>query len=183
MGWCLWNPSVFVSWPLSKLDVSSPTEKEARLYLQVSAATVNSFGSMEFSREALEGMWPWAVRNYVCVSSNLYRPRLRPVQERAQKCLAEMQSRRESLSKLMWKRQWKYCGTCPRFCAETDKSHSRQFKGLPRWRSKETACQCRRLKRRGFSPWVGKILWGRVWQPTLIFLPGEFSWTEEPEGW
>lgn len=46
---------MFVSWPLSKLDVSSPTEKEARLYLQVLAATVNSFGSMEFSREALEG--------------------------------------------------------------------------------------------------------------------------------
>ena len=28
-------------------------------------------------------------------------------------------------------------------------------------------------KRRGFSPWVGKIPWRRKWQPTLVFLPGE----------
>ena len=26
---------------------------------------------------------------------------------------------------------------------------------------KEPACQCRRLKRRRFSPWVGKIPWKR----------------------
>ena len=25
----------------------------------------------------------------------------------------------------------------------------------------------------GFSPWVGKISWGRAWQPTPGFLPGE----------
>ena len=31
--------------------------------------------------------------------------------------------------------------------------------------------QCRRL---GFHPWVGKIPWRREWQPTLLFLPGEF---------
>ena len=24
-----------------------------------------------------------------------------------------------------------------------------------------------------FNPWVGKILWRREWQPTLVFLPGE----------
>ena len=30
--------------------------------------------------------------------------------------------------------------------------------GLPRWCSgKESACQCRRLRRPGFDPWVGKI--------------------------
>ena len=30
--------------------------------------------------------------------------------------------------------------------------------GLPRWLSgKESACQCSRLRRRGFDPWVGKI--------------------------
>ena len=23
------------------------------------------------------------------------------------------------------------------------------------------------------SPWVGKILWRRAWQPTLVLLPGE----------
>ena len=38
---------------------------------------------------------------------------------------------------------------------------------------KEPASQCRRLKRCRFSPWVGKIPWRRVWQPTPIFLPGE----------
>ena len=27
--------------------------------------------------------------------------------------------------------------------------------------------------RQGFSSWIGKILWRRVWQPTLVFLPGE----------
>ena len=24
-----------------------------------------------------------------------------------------------------------------------------------------------------FNPWVGKIPWGRAWQPTPVFLPGE----------
>ena len=40
-------------------------------------------------------------------------------------------------------------------------------------RGKESACQCRRRKRRGFDPWVGKIPWTRAWQPTPGFLPGE----------
>ena len=38
---------------------------------------------------------------------------------------------------------------------------------------KEPTCQCRRLKRRGFDPWVGKIPWSRKWQPTPVFLPGK----------
>ena len=25
----------------------------------------------------------------------------------------------------------------------------------------------------GFSPWVGNIPWKRVWQPTIVFLPGK----------
>ena len=25
-----------------------------------------------------------------------------------------------------------------------------------------------------FSPWVGKILWSRKWQPAPVFLPGKF---------
>ena len=46
---------------------------------------------------------------------------------------------------------------------------------LPRWHSgKETACQCRRYKRGGLDPWVGKIPWRRKWLPTPVFLPGEF---------
>ena len=31
--------------------------------------------------------------------------------------------------------------------------------------------QCRRP---GFSPWLRKILWRMAWQPTPVFLPGEF---------
>jgi len=36
---------------------------------------------------------------------------------------------------------------------------------------KEYVCQYRR---HGFSPWVRKIPWRRKWQPTPVFLPGEF---------
>ena len=43
--------------------------------------------------------------------------------------------------------------------------------GLSWWLSaKESTCQCNRP---GFDPWVGKILWRRIWQLTLVFLPGE----------
>ena len=38
---------------------------------------------------------------------------------------------------------------------------------------RELACQCRRHKGRRFNPWVGKISWRRIWQPTPVFLPGE----------
>ena len=38
---------------------------------------------------------------------------------------------------------------------------------------KESTCQCRRHKRLGFDPWVGKIIWRRAWQPTLVFFPAE----------
>ena len=38
---------------------------------------------------------------------------------------------------------------------------------------KEPACQCRRHKRGGFDPCVGKIPWRRARQPTPVFLPGE----------
>ena len=39
---------------------------------------------------------------------------------------------------------------------------------------KEPACQCRRCKRCGFDPWVGKMPWSRKWQPTAVFLPRKF---------
>ena len=42
---------------------------------------------------------------------------------------------------------------------------------LPRWLSKESPCQCRRCKRHGFDPWVGKIPQRRKWQTTPTFLP------------
>ena len=28
-------------------------------------------------------------------------------------------------------------------------------------------------RRRGFDPWVGKVLWSRKWQPTPVFFPGK----------
>ena len=46
------------------------------------------------------------------------------------------------------------------------------------WR--RTHLRCRRWCR--FYPWVKKIPWRRAWQLTPVFLPGEFPWTEEPEG-
>ena len=49
-----------------------------------------------------------------------------------------------------------------------------QFKDFPGCASgKELACQCRRHKRCGFNPWVGKIPWRRKWQATPVFLPGK----------
>ena len=49
------------------------------------------------------------------------------------------------------------------------------LQGLPRWFSgKESTCQGQRLRRCVFDPWVGKIPWRRKWQPTPVFLPGEF---------
>ena len=46
--------------------------------------------------------------------------------------------------------------------------------GLHCWvSSKESACQCRRHKRPGFDPWVGRIPWRRKWQPTPVSLPGD----------
>ena len=38
---------------------------------------------------------------------------------------------------------------------------------------KEPICQCRRCKKHGFNPWVGKIPWRRIWKPISAFLPGE----------
>ena len=39
----------------------------------------------------------------------------------------------------------------------------------------KSTCQCRRHKRLGFNPWVEKIPCSRKWQPTPVFLPGEFQ--------
>ena len=38
---------------------------------------------------------------------------------------------------------------------------------------KGPACQCRKHKRCGFDPWVGKIPWRRAWQPTPVLMPRE----------
>ena len=43
----------------------------------------------------------------------------------------------------------------------------------PRWQSsRESACQSRTHRRRGFNPRVRNIPWRRKWQSTLVFLPG-----------
>ena len=45
---------------------------------------------------------------------------------------------------------------------------------LPRQLSgKESTCQCRRCRRCGFDPWVGKMPWRRKWQPTPVFWAAE----------
>ena len=33
-----------------------------------------------------------------------------------------------------------------------------------------------------FNPWVRKVPWRSAWQPTLVSLPGESPWIEEPGG-
>ena len=38
---------------------------------------------------------------------------------------------------------------------------------------KEPACHCRRHKKHGFDPWVGKLPWRKARQPTPVFLPRE----------
>ena len=58
----------------------------------------------------------------------------------------------------------------------------RVYAGFPGGTSgKEPDCRCRRRKRLGFDPWVGKIPWRRARQPTPVFLPGE-SHGQEPGG-
>ena len=47
-------------------------------------------------------------------------------------------------------------------------------KGFPGGASgKDPTCQCRRLKRCRFDPWVKKIPWRKAWQSISVFLPGE----------
>ena len=48
------------------------------------------------------------------------------------------------------------------------------LRGFPGGSGKESAYQCRRRRRLRFSPWGGKIPWRTKWQPTPIFLPGQF---------
>ena len=38
-------------------------------------------------------------------------------------------------------------------------------------------------KRCGFDPWFRKIPWRRKWQPTPVFLPGEFNGQRSPVGY
>ena len=47
--------------------------------------------------------------------------------------------------------------------------------GIPGGASgKEPSCQSWRCRRCRFHSWIRKIRWRRAWQPTPVFLPGEF---------
>ena len=76
------------------------------------------------------------------------------------------------------------CEPAPAFCSDFPGiSIASSPDGFPRWLSvKEAACQCRRHRRCGFSPWVGKIPWKRKWQPTPVFLLGRLHGQRGPEG-
>jgi len=70
----------------------------------------------------------------------------------------------------------KHCPTAQRWSgpriAPTKPKGFHQHLGLTRWRrGKETACK--RHRRYGFNPWVGKIPWRRKWQSAPVFLPGK----------
>ena len=55
-------------------------------------------------------------------------------------------------------------------------------RGFPRGTSgNEPTQQCRRQKRWGLDPWVGKLPWRRVWQPSNI-LAWRIPRTDEPGG-
>jgi len=57
---------------------------------------------------------------------------------------------------------------------------------LGRFSGKESPCQCRRRRRHRFDLWVGTMPWNRKWQPTPLFLPGEFHGQRslvDPRSW
>ena len=69
--------------------------------------------------------------------------------------------------------QYKDQDTCPN-CWHHYLWIIKLYKSFPHGTSgKEHACRCRRYKRCGSNPWMGKIPWRRAWQPTPVFLPGE----------
>ena len=56
-----------------------------------------------------------------------------------------------------------------------------QNKQLATWRSgKESACQCRRLRRLGFSPWVWEDALEEGMTTYFSILAWEIPWTKEP---
>ena len=48
---------------------------------------------------------------------------------------------------------------------------------------KEPRCQCRRIKRSRFDPWVRKMTWRRAWQLAPVVLPGKFHGQRSLEGY
>ena len=54
--------------------------------------------------------------------------------------------------------------------------------GFPGASGKEPTCQCRRPKRHGFDPWVGKIPWRKGMTTHSSILACRIPWTEELGG-
>ena len=102
-----------------------------------------------------------------------YPPRTWPLKASQPLCLPA-----EKNGNLFWLRQkmyqwWLPGSFCQPHCQNSRSTWPEQCspRGFPSGASgKEPACQCRR---RGFDPWVGRILWRRTWQPTPVLLPGE----------
>ena len=78
-----------------------------------------------------------------------------------------------SLSKLLGAGDGQGCLACcsPRGLKESDMTE-RLNSNRNSASGKEPACQCRRLKKLGFDPWVRKIPWKWRWQSNPVFLPG-----------
>ena len=68
---------------------------------------------------------------------------------------------------------WPWQGPLRRTTVIGFRAHPNPIWGVPSGACvKKPICQCRRHKRPGFDPWVGRIPWRRAWQPTLVLLPG-----------
>ena len=61
-----------------------------------------------------------------------------------------------------------YICICTVFIEDAISSCETDFPGVS-----EGKASCLQCGRPGFYPWVGKILWRRKWQPTLVLLPGK----------
>ena len=96
-------------------------------------------------------------------------------------------------SKFVWRIPWtrSLAGYSPQgsqrvrhnWVTEHSTQHT-EYRELPWWLSdEESACQCRRHKRCGFDPWIGKILWRRKFPPTPTFLPGKYCVMDRGAWW
>ena len=72
---------------------------------------------------------------------------------------------------------------CGCLCVDPVRFMEEQFSdlGSPRCLSgKDSACQCKRRKKQGFNPWVGKIPLEEGIATRSSFLAWKIPWTEEP---
>ena len=84
-------------------------------------------------------------------------------------------------------RQWTYSFCHIPYRHHHTPTHARTIRSTPTsaWASlvAQMVKNLPAMRRPGFSPWVGKILWRRSWQPTPVFLPGEFHGQRSLEGY